>query len=1255
MRRMPTPRVVTRLCRRVAILALLGVAGLAAFAPPAHAQTDVIRGRVLTVEGLPLQNVRVTATSIPGNVTREARTNRDGGYQIAFANGPHDYIMGFSLIGYAFKQFEIKQVADEDVLIADARLSVVQLDTVVSTASNQQRVSRNSQTPDVSGTEQTVNNTNLPPELQGDLAAMAASLPGVTLIPGLDGQADGFSVLGLGADQNTTTMNGMSFNSGNLPRDAQVQSSLSTSTLDVSRGGFSGANFNLSAASGSNFRTRGTSFVFNAPALEWTDRAAQAVGTEYTNLSLGGVISGPITYNQAFFSLSYQLGRNSRDNATLLNTNALGLLTAGVAYDSVQNLLGILRQRGLNPTVGGLHQTRLSDNGSVFGNVSFSPPQSTTGQTFGLTYNANWSRQDPAGGGATSLASASGDRTNWGGGLQARHTAYIGNTLSETQLSGSLSRNYGTPFLVLPAGNVRVSSDLPDGASGVSNLVFGGGQAFGSTSQSRSAGVQNTLSWFDNANKHRLKLETEINYNGSAVNQSFNRLGTFSFNSLSDLANGVPASFTRSLSAYDRSINLLLAGASIGDSYRRNQDLQIQYGVRIDGAHYLTSPTYNADVDHLFGLRNDHVPNPISVSPRIGFQKTLGQAPEIFAFTGAQRAPRAILRASVGVFTNNPSVGLISSALDNNGLPTGAQQISCVGPAAPIPNWAGYETDPASIPTTCADGTLGTPFATSAPNVYLISPDYHTPRSVRANASWNGSLFDGRFAAGINGTYSLNVDQQRSFDLNFKPAQQFSLDDGRPVFAQAANIVPTTGSIAPGDAHVTTSYTHVYETRSDLKSHTSQIQVSLSPIPHGPTKFTWSTTYTYLHTRELVSGFQNTAGNPLDLLWSTNGQGPHQISYSLRYNLFNAAAISWNGSFRSGNKFTPMIAGDVNGDGYSNDRAFVYNPASLGAGDSALASGMRQLLDNSTGATRDCLEKQIGHIATRNSCQAPWSSNANISVSLDRAKFRMPQRANVSFSLNNPLGAADLALNGSGHLKGWGQSYAPDQSLLYVRGFDPSTKRFTYEVNQRFGATSPALVVLRSPVVFTTQVRVDVGAMRERQTLGMQLGVGRVLPGTRAPEALFRAIGVSSISNPMGTIIRQQDSLHLTVVQADSLAAMNRRYTYRCDSLWAPIARYFVQLPERYDEGEAYDRYLRTRRAQIDMLSQLAPTIRALLTPEQLRKVPQLTLNTLDPLYLASVRDGTSLYVGGIAPFFGAPIFIGGGGYEMAAVAFTRF
>jgi hypothetical protein len=60
---------------------------------------DVIRGHVTNVDGLPLPNVRVTATSLPGNVTRETRTDNKGSFQIAFPGGPGDFMMGYSLIG----------------------------------------------------------------------------------------------------------------------------------------------------------------------------------------------------------------------------------------------------------------------------------------------------------------------------------------------------------------------------------------------------------------------------------------------------------------------------------------------------------------------------------------------------------------------------------------------------------------------------------------------------------------------------------------------------------------------------------------------------------------------------------------------------------------------------------------------------------------------------------------------------------------------------------------------------------------------------------------------------------------------------------------------------------------------------------------------------------------------------------------------------------------------------------------------------
>src|SRR5215467_14493580 len=144
------------LTRRVSLVLILGFSVLIRRASPALAQTDVIRGHVTNVDGLPLPNVRVTATSLPGNVTREARTDQRGAFQIAFPNGPGDYIMGYSLIGYVFRQFEVKRTADQDVLLADARLSVIQLDTVSVVTTVQQKVNRNSQTPDVSGTERSI-------------------------------------------------------------------------------------------------------------------------------------------------------------------------------------------------------------------------------------------------------------------------------------------------------------------------------------------------------------------------------------------------------------------------------------------------------------------------------------------------------------------------------------------------------------------------------------------------------------------------------------------------------------------------------------------------------------------------------------------------------------------------------------------------------------------------------------------------------------------------------------------------------------------------------------------------------------------------------------------------------------------------------------------------------------------------------------------------------------------------------------------
>ena len=1239
--------------RRITNAVLAALLALIAWGNPLAAQqVDVIRGQITGPDGAPIENANVTATSVQGGVNRNARSDNNGRFTITFPGGEGDYYVSVTSLGFAPKRFEVKRTADQDILVADTRMSrMVLLDTMRAVA-ERGRVNRNDKPADISGSEQSASAAAVSAAQQGDLNAMAASIPGVTPVTGADGDPAGFSVLGLSADQNSTTLNGQNFGSSTLPRDAAVTTTLITTPYDVSRGGFSGGQFNLTPGSGSNFIRRSTSLNLDSPHLQWTDRAARALGQQYSNMSLSGSVSGPIVMDKAFYNTSYQLGRRANDLQTLLNTDPVGLQASGVSADSVARLLTLAQQANIPLGIGGgTPNDKLSDQGVLFGSLNFTPPNSNSGQTFNMTFSGNWNKQTPIGQLTTELPAHSGDRTNYGGGVQGNHTMYIKNLfLSESSINFNGSRNYGTPYTLLPNGSVLVNSTFADGTSGVRTLGFGGSASLSAKSSNVTVGASNQLSWFSTDNKHRLKLATELRQDSYQQDQTTNALGTFFFNSLADLQTNRPASYTRQLSPRTQSAGETVGAISLGDSYKRDADLQFQYGLRIDANHFTATPTYNPAINSLFGARNDIVPNRVYFSPRVGFSKTIGEAPQVAAFDGAVRGPRAVVRGGVGVFQNTPQASVIGSPIDNTGLANAVQQVSCVGAAAPVPQWSQYASDPTSIPSACVDGSAGTVFASNAPNVTLFSPSYKDRTSVRGNLQWNGPILNNRFSVTVDATVSENYHQSSFLDLNFKPAVQFNLvnEGNRPVYVFNTSIVPTTGAIASRDARVSQLFSRVSELRSDLNSESKQLRVSLSPVSFSQ-NFTWSASYVVADNREMVRGFSSTAGNPLDVEWSRSSfDSRHQITYNLGYNFFDAVRVNWSGRFASGSTFTPTISGDVNGDGYANDRAFIFNPSAPASSvpvDPAVLAGISNLLANGSGPAKDCLLSQLGRVAERNSCQGPWTSSANLSVSFNPMKVKMPQRTTISFSVANPLGGADLLLHGENKLHGWGQFANSDPTLLYVRGFTAATGgggSYKYEVNPRFGSTNPQFQTFRAPVTLTMQVRVDVGPSRERQQLTQMLDRGRTREGQKAPEQMLKAVyGSGGIVNPMAQILRQADTLELTGPQADSIATMNRTYTIRLDSIWTPVAKYLGGLPEEYDQGEAYNRYKLAREASVDLLIRLAPALNSLLTPEQKRMLPALVASHMDQRYLAGIRSGTTGNTGG-GVFMGG--FMGGGG-----------
>lgn len=449
---------------RCLVLAVAVLVTALAGARPLDAQTDVIRGRVTAAatDSPPIENASVTATSMSGNVNRSARTDRNGRYTITFPGGEGDYVVTFVAMGYAPRRLEVKRTADEGILIADVRLTQngATLDTVV-TVGRRNRVLRGDALPDVSGTERPVNNDLVSIDQLGNLAAMAASLPGVLFIQGTNGDPSGFSALGLDAAQNIMTLNGMTGVSADLPRDAEYIVTVATSPYDVTQGQFSGARQNVALGSGSNYVSRRSSLVFNAPQLQWTDPAGRALGQRYMNANLGGLLSGPISYDKAFYDMSYSLGRRANDLHTLLDTDPIGLQAYGVVADSVNRLLGILQNARVPATVRGFPNDQLSDQGVILGTFDVAPPSSSSGQAVNLTVNGSWNKASPGSPLTVALPSSGLNTTRWTGIVQGHHSGYFGvGILSETGVALNETRRYNTPYLELPDGSVLVTSHV---------------------------------------------------------------------------------------------------------------------------------------------------------------------------------------------------------------------------------------------------------------------------------------------------------------------------------------------------------------------------------------------------------------------------------------------------------------------------------------------------------------------------------------------------------------------------------------------------------------------------------------------------------------------------------------------------------------------------------------------------------------------------------------------------------------------------
>ena len=129
-------RTLVRAVRVSLCLSLFSVAAGSVIATSASAQvgttTQIITGRVVGPDSLPIAGARVDITSVETGVVKHTATRDDGKFSLLFRDGGAQYTLRITYIGMAPATMTLARQADEDRLVAEVKLgrTAVQLSAV---------------------------------------------------------------------------------------------------------------------------------------------------------------------------------------------------------------------------------------------------------------------------------------------------------------------------------------------------------------------------------------------------------------------------------------------------------------------------------------------------------------------------------------------------------------------------------------------------------------------------------------------------------------------------------------------------------------------------------------------------------------------------------------------------------------------------------------------------------------------------------------------------------------------------------------------------------------------------------------------------------------------------------------------------------------------------------------------------------------------------------------------------------------------
>lgn len=979
--------------RNLAILAV----GLLAFATTADAQgltTSALGGSVLDQAGQALVGAQVTLTNTETGTSSTTITNEAGRYHVGHVLPGGPYTVDVSLIGYRTEQrtgiiLTLGRTEGASFILTE---SAVELDALVVVAESNPLLS-----PTRTGTSTIIGAGEIEnqPTISRDITNFALLDSRVQITeggPSIAGQNNRFNNITIDGAVNNDIFGladsgipGGQVNAKSISIEAVKEFQVLTAPYDVRYAGFSGGLLNAVTKSGTN-QTSGSVFgYFTNESFQGslTVDDTEIEKSEFNNKQFGFTLGGPIKKDrihyfvggefQIFDGPTSGLGVDPGGSPTQPGAEA-----RGIHPDSAQRLIDIMGDvYGVTSDEVGTSATVTLNNPrtNLFARLDFQ-----LGNNHRLVIRDNYAKNRADRGPFRAsffygYTSQNQDFTNTTNSFVTQLFSTFGGAWSnELLLNFETVRDLRDPITEYAQVAVDVDSD-PLG----SNTLVVGAEEF---SQANSLD-QDIFQLTDNLSRsfgnHRMTFGVNIEY-FNFDNLFFPAsIGIYEYDSLADLENGVIGAYevntlNPAIDDPAAKFGVWQPGFYAQDEWAINENWTLQFGLRMDVPIMADNPPANPAFESAFGISTADVPSGnILWQPRIGFNWQ------------SNAARMTQVRGGAGMFSGRPPFVWLSNAYGN----TGGQQVKlfCNGANAPAFERSNY---PGGSPQACVDGT--TAAEAGQPVVNIFDPNFRFPLEGKLNLAIDQVLPKGFVITGeVLYTKAL---QQFFFEEFNIPEEQIGTDPSqgdRPLFG-----TPTAGLRDGAYAPQRKSDEFAQVIRVKNKNDNRALLLTFELNRQMNEWLGLRAGYTYadvddtqgLFSSQATSNYGRNAirGNPNDPeLTNSSFERPHRIVLSATFladlgrNMQLEVTPQYFG--QSGNPYSYVVRGDVNGDGYrgqgisrDNDLIYIPNNASEFLWDSpGDAADFQQLIDDN-----ECLSSQKGSLMKRNSCRNPWTNRFDL-------------------------------------------------------------------------------------------------------------------------------------------------------------------------------------------------------------------------------------------------------------------------------------